>query len=216
MGTGLGSDRARRSKQQRTNFGVVAFASNPMKTTQRKLAFLLAVAGGVIFTSTARAILLTDPGVVGTVTLNGNTDNANATTAANYLNQLLSMVANQTLTIPLPDGLIYQTGPTNYNGAVNAGNATRVDDGSGNVPAGYSFVIAKYDGQNAGYVAWALNGAAMVLPIFPAPTFTSNSAQYALSGWTAFPAPSVPEGGNVLALLAFGLLTAESIRRRLL
>lgn len=186
-----------------------------MKTTLRKLTLVLAVAGAVTFAPTAQAILLTDPGVVGTVTLNGNTDSANVTTVAGYLNQLLSMAANQTLTIPLPDGLIYQTGPVNYNGVVDPATYLKVDNGTGNVPAGYSFVIAKYDGPNAGYVAWALNGAAMTLPIYPAPTFTTTAGQYALSGWTAFPGPSVPDGGSVLALLAIGLLTAEGVRRRL-
>lgn len=188
-----------------------------MKHILRKLLVVLAIMGAASLASTAHAIALTDPGVVGTVTLNGNNPSADPTTEAGLLNQLLSMGANQTITIPVTTGLIYTTGPVDYNGTVSGANAIKVDGGVLTVPAGYvGYLMAKYDGQNAGYVAYALDGSGMTLSQYPANLFTTNPTQYALSHYTIFPSPSVPEGGNVLALLAFGLLTAEGVRQKLL
>lgn len=84
------------------------------------------------------------------------------------------------------------------------------------VPAGWNFAIAKYDGQNAGYVVFYLGGASVTLPSAPADFWTTNPNKWELSNWTAFNA--VPEPTTVVAgallLLPFGVSTLRALRNR--
>lgn len=180
-----------------------------LKNTLRLLATLIAMG----LATTVRAITITDPGVVGIVYLNGNNIPSDPVTEAGLLNTLLGLPANTTVgaPAPLPPTITFQTGPTDYSGTVSGGQQM----GGTSVPAGWSYVLAKYDGPNGGYVAWALGGLAFTVPQFPAPTFTTNPNQYALSHFTVFnPTTTVPEGGSTLALLALSLLVGEGLRRK--
>lgn len=181
-----------------------------MKSTLHTKFSLLLGLLALVMAPSLRAITINDANLVGIITLNGNSVPSDPVSEAGYLNTLLAMAANQT--VGVAPAIVYQTGPTDYNGTVSGG----VQDTTGGtaVPAGYAFVLAKYDGPNAGYVAYATNGGAFNLPQYPSPTFTSNPNQYALSHWTGFPGGSVPDGGQTLVLLACALLVSEGFRRR--
>lgn len=181
-----------------------------MKHTLKKALSVLFACLAVGLVPSVHAITISDPGVVGVVTLNGNNINSNPSTEAGLLNTLLAMAANASQTIA---GIGYQTGPTDYTGTVSGGVQT--DGGGTSVPAGFGYVLAKYDGPNGGYVAWSLGGLAFTLPQFPAPLFTTNPQQYALSHFTVFNPTTVPDGGSTLALLAVTLLAGEGLRRKL-
>jgi hypothetical protein len=105
-----------------------------------------------------------------------------------------------------------------YFGTVNA--ATTISGGSANtsIPSGWNFVIAKYDGQNAGYVVYYLGGAATTIPAFPANYWTTDTSKYGISGWTAFNPTPVPEPTNMIAgallMLPFAASTLRYARRK--
>jgi len=104
-----------------------------------------------------------------------------------------------------------------YSGTVNA--ATTLSGGAANtaIPSGWDFVIAKYDGQNAGYVVYYLGGAATTIPAFPDNYWTTRG-QYGISGWTAFNPTPVPEPTNMIAgallMLPFAASTLRYARRK--
>jgi hypothetical protein len=97
------------------------------------------------------------------------------------------------------------------------------------IPAGYAYVLIKYNGQNAGYVLYATGGEAALLPKFPQSIWVGKNdpekEQYGISGWTGYygtltPNPStgqVPEPASVaiwtlLSLCCGGF--ASKMRRR--
>lgn len=133
---------------------------------------------------------------------------------------LLSMGANQTITQSVGStSTLFNTFATDYNGTVNT--AVSASGGAGNqVGSGWDYVIAKYDGKNAGYILFYLGGEAADLPQYPANFWTSNTEQYGISGWTAFDATtttSVPEPSTVIAgallLLPLGVSAIRVLRK---
>ena len=132
---------------------------------------------------------------------------------------LLSMGANQSITQPVGStSTLFNTFATDYNGTVVT--ASSASGGAGDsVGSGWDYVIAKYDGQNAGYILFYLGGEAANLPQYPANFWTSNTQQYGISGWTAFDVTTtaVPEPATVVAgallLLPLGVSAIRILRK---
>lgn len=81
---------------------------------------------------------------------------------------------------------------------------------------GFQYVLAKYDGTNAGYVLFYLPDFGNTIPANP-DDFWTATAQYSISHLTRFNGTSttVPDGGATLGLLGLGLVGLSYVRRRL-
>ena len=190
----------------------------------KKLAMLSALACAVMlaFTNNARAdtnlgffdpVTLTgDSHVVGTVN-DGSpaSDSAHAT----YINFLITLGTNTTVVHdfgqPLGVQTFYRTTNTfslpqaSATGAVS-GTTTTIDL---NVLGTFTYLFAKYDGQNDQSVVWNISGLTGILTI---PLNGPNG--HALSGWTLFgPTGSVPDGGTTVMLLGTALGALGMARR---
>lgn len=166
----------------------------------------------------AHALTLNDPGVVGTIET--DVDSNQATNVANeveWANFLLALAANQNVTVdgntPVDgDREHYVTSSTNYTGTLSGGTQIQNTGGTTNVGS-YAYVLAKYDGQNAGYVLFnvaALGGTN--IPEFSFSVWGSNAGQYQLSHFTGF-GTTVPDGGATLSLLGLALAGIGAVRR---
>lgn len=196
-----------------------------MKSSNFKnLATALLVGSGVATVQIANATLtwsspltLNSPGVVGTV--DGLAGDNPGSDAIYFAQELLDLSAN-TVNFHYTDissGMehVYNTSSTEYSGTLFGG--VQVDNNY-QVPIGYDYAIAKYDGQNAGWVLFYLGGQAADLPQFSYSIWGSNSGQYGISGFTAFHAGSViPEPSSLIAgallLLPFGASALRILRR---
>ena len=174
-----------------------------------------------------QALTINDPGVVGaidhcdnetTITANTGCVNANNDTTLALGNYLLGLGAGATdVANANGDDLveIYWTSSTDYNGTLS--DAFRQDGGVLTGWTGYEYVMAKYDGQNAGFVMY--NVADLVaaygtsLPEYSYSIWGSNTEQYQLSNWTGFNATSVPEPGTAM-LLGLGLISLVGMRKK--
>lgn len=187
----------------------------------KKLAVFVATIAVASFS--AQALTITSPitythsadnPIVGT--FDTGTSAANVPTVTGYLNTLLGLGANQ----PLTDisGVKYKTSSVNYNGSFVASDGVRIDSGNLlSVAAGYDYVVAKYDGKNAGYVVWYLGGEAATLPEYSNSIWQNIAGEgYRISGYTAYGSgsTSVPDGGATAALLGVGMLGLAAIRRK--
>ena len=165
------------------------------------------------------ALTIDDAGVVGSIwTGNQNSSTSNEIDWANYL---LGMVASDTVTIdgnnPL-DGVDeeYATSSTDYNGTI----IDAFQDTSTSLTGwtSYEFVMAKYDGQNAGYILFnvadyfAASGSSLPQYSFP---IWGDAAQYELSHWTGFNAGTVVPEPGMVGLLAIGLIGVVVARRKM-
>ena len=158
---------------------------------------------------TAQAVIITQPMTLATEYVvgihNGQDDNSNVNTeraiAQAILNLALGGVSGDNEANTVYD----------YSGVIGATSGVQGPEGEFDVPAGWSYALAKYDGKNGGYVLFALGGTATDLPQYPYNFWTTNHEQYAISHYTTFnvtgtPDPqNIPEGGVGVAL--FGLLT---------
>jgi hypothetical protein len=130
---------------------------------------------------------------------------------------LLDMPANTTE--PASGPMQYQTSSTEYSGTLTGGVETDLGGGAAYVPVGHAFAIAKYDGQNAGYILFYLGGQDANLPQFPYSIWGSSPGQYQISNFSYFDAVSpVPEPTTMIAgallLLPFGASTIRVLRKR--
>jgi hypothetical protein len=179
----------------------------------------VAAAAVLAFSSSSYAttILLTTPGIVGVNDLNSFNDNANPSTRVVYANTLLAMGANASQPTPYPadDSQIigYKTGPTDYTGTVSEASTVI---GTNVVPAGSGYVLAKYDGPNAGYVLFYIpHFGSLTIPQTAGYAFWDGGAtkEYGLSGYTVY--TSVPDGGSMAMLLGAALMGLAGFRRML-
>lgn len=163
----------------------------------------------------AYALTINDPGVVGTV--DAGTQNSSTDNEEDWSNYLLSLGTNTTSTFDADgNGTTedYETGNNDYSGTVSGG--TQIDDGSNDV-SGYLWVLAKYDGQNAGYVLFYVPDllVANTIPLFSDSIWTNIKGEgYQLSHFTGFGSTSVPDGGTTLGLLGLAMLGLGYLRKR--
>jgi hypothetical protein len=188
-----------------------------MDTMKRKLtiaSFALALACAL--SSNAYALSFTDANVLGTVETAIPFGDADSIL---YTNTLLSKALNTQTTTA---GQLYSR---NGNAAGSASVSTIGDSGTGSTTiSGYEYVLAKYDGPNAGAILFYLNGATFTLPsdssgmVTPAPGGTTwlntQGNGYNISGWRAFNEVGVPDGGTTVALLGSVLCAVGLLRRR--
>jgi VPDSG-CTERM motif len=172
-----------------------------------------------LLTAPAYALSIDDDGVVGIIEpLPGNGSSAEDET--DWANYLLSLGANDSDTADADDdgnGELYETGDNDYNDVLDTGvqgGSLGNDDPIPNV-AGAEYVLAKYDGPNAGYVLYYIpdfDGGSGNLPEFAFPIW-GNEGQYRVSHITTFGSTSVPDGGATLILLGMALSGLGMARR---
>lgn len=171
----------------------------------------LLMAAFCLVSASAFGLTLNSPGVVGTI--EPSAESNNPLDEAGWLQQLLDLPNDVVLEI---DGVRYSTRtmPPEYAGDVD-GTVFLKDDGVDSyvVPAGWEYVMAKYDGINAGYVVWYLGGMSIELPQYPFELFTDTPEQYEMSHWIAFNPIGVPDGGVTVTLLGASLAALGMILR---
>jgi hypothetical protein len=182
----------------------------------KKLALLSAALGAFMlaFTPNAKALEFDDQYVVGTTTPGGGS----VSEEASYINFMIALApggegdfANQHITrstnvfanLPTASavGAVKNENPVNDNGVVN------IDLGATGT---YSYLFAKYDGQNDVSVVWYVGDLSGVITIpFIGP------GGHELSHYTLFPGPGgqVPDGGTTVMLLGTALGALGMARR---
>jgi hypothetical protein len=193
-----------------------------------KLAMLSAVACAVLlaFTNNASAdttlgffnpnTLTGDVHVVGTVSPAAPAD---AVARAQYINFLITLGLNTSATHdfgqPLGTQNFYRT--TNTFGSLPQASATGSVSGTGttinlNTLGTFTYLFAKYDGQNDTSVVWNISGLTGILTIPQ-----NGPLGYGLSGWILFgpggTPPGVPDGGTTVMLLGAALGALGMARR---
>jgi len=107
---------------------------------------------------------------------------------------------------------LYRT--TNTFGSLPTASATGAVSGTGttinlNTLGTFTYLFAKYDGQNDNSVVWNISGLTGILTI-PA----DGPLGYGLSGWILFgPTGTVPDGGTTVMLLGTALGALGMARR---
>jgi protein with PEP-CTERM/exosortase system signal len=110
------------------------------------------------------------------------------------------------------NGRLYETSDTEYSGILTSGGKT--DCGYCVVSAGWQWAIAKYAGQNAGWILFHLGGNEAILPQYSYSIWGNNPAQYQISDVTVFDPVRVPDGGSTAALLGSALFALGILRRK--
>jgi hypothetical protein len=154
-----------------------------------------------------------DVHVVGTVSPAAPADPA---AHATFINFLITMGLNTSDTHdfgqPLGTQNFYRT--TNTFGSLPQASATGAVSGTGttidlNTLGTFTYLFAKYDGQNDNSVVWNISGLTGILTI-PA----DGPLGYGLSGWILFgPTGTVPDGGTTVMLLGAALSALGMARR---
>jgi len=142
-----------------------------------------------------------------------------------YVNQLLSMGADETVTLinPINDkSNTYATSGTDYVGSVSLTNAFKLDGdlspGEPNpaftlVGSGFDYVLAKYDGPQGGSVVWYLGGNSFELPETSFGLWENTAGEgFEISHWTGF--TSVPDGSTTAVLLGIAMVGLGLAGRR--
>jgi hypothetical protein len=176
------------------------------------------------FSSSAAALTINDPGVVGYMEGQVDSNVANETIIADTI---LGMGQNETQVVVTPPGVDctggtdqspceYHTGNNTYSGSVSGG--VKVDNDSGVLTASAltsQYFIAKYDGPNAGYVLfntadWLAAGNTSI-PLNGSTIWSSKGS--GLSHYSYFGSANVPDGGMSLILLGAALAGLGILRR---
>jgi VPDSG-CTERM motif len=177
-----------------------------------KLALVSAAvcAAVLAFTPNANALNLTfsDQYVVGTTTPGNPPTVANVATWVNYMITLglgqSGNIGNQTVT---RSNNVFANLPNANAGIFAQGTTTTINLGAGGV---YSYLFAKYDGQNDNSLVWYVGNLSGIITI-PA----DGPLGHGLSGWTLLGpgAPGVPDGGTTAMLLGAALGALGMARR---
>jgi hypothetical protein len=172
-----------------------------------------------LFAIPASALTLTTPGVVGAIYT--GTQPSPASNELAWANYLLGLGANATVTVDAPGDSDpateqYRTSATDYNATLSGGTqvpGNNAQPSTYNVSA-YSWVLAKYDGKNAGYVLFYVPDTNGTISGYSNPLWGSKPGQYALSHYTYFTsATRTPDGGATLLLLGLALSGIGAGRR---
>ena len=149
-----------------------------------------------------------DTHVVGTITPGAPADPADV---ANYINFMIALLPGGA---GISDGQII-TRSTNLFGSLPTASAVGAVSGTGttinlNTPGTFTYLFAKYDGQNDNSVVWNISGLTGILTI-PA----DGPLGYGLSGWILFgpTGGQVPDGGTTVMLLGAALGALGMARR---
>jgi hypothetical protein len=187
---------------------------------KNKLAMLSVAVCAVMlaFTNNARAdtaLTTSDTHVVGFVTPGAPADAADV---ANYINFMIALTPGTSGTYH-PGQTDQQTisRTTNLFGSLPTASAVgSVGDSSGNNVINldglgtFTYLFAKYDGQNDNSVVWNIAGlhGTLTIPLF-------GPGGYGLSGWILFgpTGPAVPDGGTTVMLLGTALGALGMARR---
>ena len=172
------------------------------------------------------ATITTDLGFFDPVTLTGDSHvvgtvspgaPASAADIADYINFMITMGTNTTQSHDFggAEGIqnFYRT--TNTFGSLPTASATGAVSGTGttinlNTLGTFTYLFAKYDGQNDNSVVWNISGLTGILTI-PA----DGPLGYGLSGWILFgpTGGQVPDGGTTVMLLGAALGALGMARR---
>ncbi len=190
-----------------------------------KLAMLSAAVCAVMLAFTISASADTTLGFFDPVTLTGDTHvvgtvspaaPASPQAHADYINFLITMGTNTSVAHDFggSEGIqnLYRT--TNTFGSLPTASATGAVSGTGttinlNTLGTFTYLFAKYDGQNDNSVVWNISGLTGILTI-PA----DGPLGYGLSGWILFgPTGTVPDGGTTVMLLGTALGALGMARR---
>ena len=190
-----------------------------------KLAMLSAAVCAVMLAFTSSASADTTLGFFDPVTLTGDTHvvgtvspaaPASPQAHADYINFLITMGTNTSVAHDFggSEGIqnFYRT--TNTFGSLPTVSATGAVSGTGttidlNALGTFTYLFAKYDGQNDNSVVWNIAGLTGILTI-PA----NGPLGYGLSGWILFgPTGVVPDGGTTVMLLGAALGALGMARR---
>jgi VPDSG-CTERM motif len=191
-----------------------------MKTMKKKLAMIAAaIAFACSLSSNASALTINDPGVVGTV--NGVSGDGGSLPAELVLAQNILDLATGVNDYQYAGDTAhyYDASNTNYSGTLSGGVAGSVQDLT---VTGVDYVLAKYDGQSAGYVLFYVGGGTYTLPEFSYTIWGTDPGQYQISGYTSFtctgcpppPPVSVPDGGSTVTLLGTALFAFGMVARK--
>ena len=185
-----------------------------------KLALLSAAVCAVMlaFSYNASAVTNLDfnsPEVVGTISPAAPADPADV---ANYINFMIALTPGTSGTFhPGQTDEQTITRSTNTFGSLPTASATGAVSGTGTtidldaIGGTFTYLFAKYDGQNDNSVVWNISGLTGILTI-PA----DGPLGYGLSGWILFGpggGPGVPDGGTTVMLLGAALGSLGMARR---
>jgi hypothetical protein len=159
------------------------------------------------------ALAFNDSHVVGTVT---PATPANAADVADYINFMISLAPNGSGTFNNPphsqsitrSGNLFGSLPSASAAGSLFGTSTTINLGAG----GFTYLFAKYDGQNDLSLVWNVAGLSGIVTI-PA----DGPLGHGLSGWRLFPGggQGVPDGGATVMLLGAALGSLGMLRRYL-
>ncbi|MBN2506764.1 MAG: hypothetical protein JXQ71_08730 [Verrucomicrobia bacterium] len=180
--------------------------------------YFTVLASACLMVHSASALTISDPGVAGTI--EPGTENSSVANELAWANHLLGLTGTAATDSHDANGdghdEQYKTGSTDYSGSLTGG--TQIGGGSTDVSA-YEWVLAKYDGQNAGYVLFNVADYGNSIPSTSETIWISNMPQqqgYALSHFTGFgSSTNVPDGGFSLGLLGLAVAGLGLLRRKL-
>jgi hypothetical protein len=112
-----------------------------------------------------------------------------------------------------------------FAGTLTLTGASQGLTGIATVPTGYDYALAKYDGQNAGYVLFYFGGNGGTIPTDQINLWSDVTGQYALSHLTVFNGSNeinptdggngVPDSGSTITLLGLGMVALGLVKQKL-
>jgi hypothetical protein len=176
---------------------------------KKRIALLTTILAFILVShSRAYAISLTDPGVLGIIVDAIPFGDAEV---VQFVNDFLDLA-------PASGVTLIGSEVATRNGVTDPGSGQVTSVGASGTSlttvSGYEYIAAKYDGKNGGAVIYYAGGAALDLPADSKGLWQNVAGQgYGLSGWKAFNAVSVPDGGSTVTLLGFAVLGLGALRR---